>query len=68
MNKTLIWTVVSLFIVCFASIFFVLVAVKAAPEQTEEIRIIHEYSEGYVEGYLRGKSQGLEDAHAYYGQ
>ena len=32
-----------------------------------EIRIVHEYTEGYYNGYQKGKEQALEDIASFYG-
>lgn len=32
-----------------------------------ELRIVHEYTEGYYKGYQNGKEQALEDIASFYG-
>ena len=32
-----------------------------------ELRIVHEYTEGYYNGYQNGKEQALEDIASFYG-
>ena len=67
MNKTSIWTAISLFIVCVASIGYAAAVTHAVPEQPEVVKIIHTYDDGYSEGYRNGKEQALEDIASFYG-
>ena len=67
MNKPAIWTAIAVFIVCAASIGYAAAVTHAVPEQTEEVKIIHTYDDGYSEGYRNGKEQALEDIASFYG-
>ena len=71
MNKSSIWVAIAMLIVCAVSIGYALSVAGTVPAQTtDEVRIVHVYTEGYNEGYSRGKAQGLEDAikaYEYYG-
>ena len=63
MNKLSIWAAIAMLIVCVVSIGYVLAVVGAVLAQTaDEVKIVHEYTEGYNAGYARGKEQALEDA------
>lgn len=69
--KGTIWIFIVISLMFAASICYCFIVTSAAQESpVEEVRIVHEYAEGYNEGYSRGKEQGLEDAiktYEYYG-
>ena len=67
MNKTSIWTAIAMIIVCAASIGYAAAVVNAVKEPPEEVKIIHTYDDGYLEGYRNGKEQALEDIASFYG-
>lgn len=69
MNKTTLWTAIAMIFVCAVSIGYAAVVVNAAQDSPEEVKIIHEYTEGYDDGYAKGKAQALEDiTDVYYGK
>lgn len=69
MNKTTLWTAIVIIFVCAVSIGYAAVVVNAAQDPPAEVRIIHEYTEGYYDGYAKGKAQALEDiTDVYYGK
>ena len=69
MNKTTIWAAIVMIFVCAVSIGYAAAVVNAVQDPPEEVRIIHEYTEGYDDGYAKGKAQALEDiTDAYYGK
>lgn len=69
--KGTIWVFIVISLMFAASICYCFIVTAATQEKSaDEVRIVHEYTEGYNEGYSRGKAQGLEDAikaYEYYG-
>lgn len=59
MNKPAIWTALTLFIVCVASIAYAAAVTCAERDPPAEVKIVHEYTEGYFNGYRAGKHHAL---------
>ena len=51
MNKPAIWTALALLIVCVASIAYAAAVTCAERDPPAEVKIVHEYTEGYFNGY-----------------
>lgn len=62
MNKPSIWTAIALFIVCVASIAYAVAVTCAERDPPAEVKIIHEYTEGYFNGYRTGKYYALGES------
>ena len=62
MNKT-IWAIVALLYIggIFLGYFYVCDRYMQSQVPPQEVRIVHEYTEGYFNGYASGKNQALED-------
>ena len=69
MAKKAFWTAVvilyigGIFLVYFIVFDRYMKSIVTGPE----LRIVHEYTEGYYNGYQNGKEQALEDIASFYG-
>lgn len=64
MAKKAFWTVIAMLYIggIFVGYFIVYDRYMQSIVPPQEVRIIHEYDEGYYNGYQNGKAQAIEDA------
>ena len=69
MAKKAFWTAVVLLYIggIFLGYFIVFDRYMQSIVPGPELRIVHEYTEGYYNGYQNGKEQALEDIASFYG-
>ena len=67
-KKVFLTIVVMLYIgAIFLGYFIVFDRYMKSIAPDHELRIVHEYTEGYYNGYQNGKEQALEDIASFYG-
>ena len=69
MAKKVFWTIVVMLYIgaIFLGYFIVFDRYMQSIAPDHELRIVHEYTEGYYNGYQKGKEQALEDIASFYG-
>ena len=69
MDKKVFWAVVVMLYIgaIFLGYFIVFDRYMQSIAPDPELRIVHEYTEGYYNGYQNGKEQALEDIASFYG-
>ena len=69
MAKKVFWAVVVMLYIgaIFLGYFIVFDRYMQSIVPDPELRIVHEYTEGYCNGYQNGKEQALEDIASFYG-
>ena len=69
MAKKVFWTIVVMLYIgaIFLGYFIVFDRYMKSIAPDHELRIVHEYTEGYYNGYQNGKEQALEDIASFYG-
>ena len=69
MAKKVFWTIVVMLYIgaIFLGYFIVFDRYMQSIVPDPELRTVHEYTEGYYNGYQNGKEQALEDIASFYG-